>query len=293
MIFSIDETSEKMVATIPGPLGAESFDLSLLICEDPRCMCDSLTMTLTAQDESHSTKADSLTMTVNLQKQEVEFSQKSPGLKREQLYFEEKMQHLLQAEDYQFLNDAYLGHKRVMTEQADMSKLEVKFRHHEIENESELVHYTQVLPYGENFTISEGDQKYIILDYYCLKTACQCTDATLAFIPFRDREIVEDNSLTFCTNYKTHRWKVYNASSSGPNPNQHMKTLKNVIESAYTDFYKKLKKRHDDLKRLYASFLQREGLTVQQARTKSVGRNSPCPCGSGKKYKKCCLGKSE
>lgn len=23
-----------------------------------------------------------------------------------------------------------------------------------------------------------------------------------------------------------------------------------------------------------------------------IGRNDPCPCGSGKKYKKCCLGKS-
>jgi len=25
---------------------------------------------------------------------------------------------------------------------------------------------------------------------------------------------------------------------------------------------------------------------------KNVGRNDPCPCGSGKKYKKCCLGKT-
>lgn len=24
-----------------------------------------------------------------------------------------------------------------------------------------------------------------------------------------------------------------------------------------------------------------------------IGRNDPCPCGSGKKYKKCCLNKSE
>ena len=24
---------------------------------------------------------------------------------------------------------------------------------------------------------------------------------------------------------------------------------------------------------------------------KKVGRNDPCPCGSGKKYKKCCMGK--
>jgi preprotein translocase subunit SecA len=26
---------------------------------------------------------------------------------------------------------------------------------------------------------------------------------------------------------------------------------------------------------------------------KKVGRNDPCPCGSGKKFKKCCLGKQE
>ena len=24
---------------------------------------------------------------------------------------------------------------------------------------------------------------------------------------------------------------------------------------------------------------------------KAVGRNEPCPCGSGKKFKKCCIGK--
>ncbi len=29
------------------------------------------------------------------------------------------------------------------------------------------------------------------------------------------------------------------------------------------------------------------------AKALSVGRNDPCPCGSGKKYKKCCLGKEE
>ncbi len=26
---------------------------------------------------------------------------------------------------------------------------------------------------------------------------------------------------------------------------------------------------------------------------KKVGRNDPCPCGSGKKYKSCCMGKEE
>ena len=40
----------------------------------------------------------------------------------------------------------------------------------------------------------------------------------------------------------------------------------------------------------------RPGQTVKQKtikRNKKVGRNDPCPCGSGKKYKKCCYPKYE
>ncbi|WP_289997485.1 SEC-C metal-binding domain-containing protein [Aquibium sp. ELW1220] len=35
---------------------------------------------------------------------------------------------------------------------------------------------------------------------------------------------------------------------------------------------------------------RREAQTVQENPYRHVGRNDPCPCGSGKKYKKCCLG---
>ena len=31
----------------------------------------------------------------------------------------------------------------------------------------------------------------------------------------------------------------------------------------------------------------------QNRKEGTVGRNAPCPCGSGKKYKKCCMGKNE
>ncbi|WP_339133381.1 MAG: SEC-C metal-binding domain-containing protein [Candidatus Electrothrix sp. GW3-4] len=30
---------------------------------------------------------------------------------------------------------------------------------------------------------------------------------------------------------------------------------------------------------------------TRQVIKKKIGRNEPCPCGSGKKYKKCCLNK--
>ena len=40
----------------------------------------------------------------------------------------------------------------------------------------------------------------------------------------------------------------------------------------------------EELKRLYKE--QKESTTIRKE--KKVGRNDPCPCGSGKKYKKCC-----
>ncbi len=36
--------------------------------------------------------------------------------------------------------------------------------------------------------------------------------------------------------------------------------------------------------------MQRDVNTVRRTEPR-VGRNDACPCGSGKKYKKCCLGK--
>ena len=41
------------------------------------------------------------------------------------------------------------------------------------------------------------------------------------------------------------------------------------------------KERDDFLERKPTPFLRTE---------KQVGRNDPCPCGSGKKFKKCCMG---
>lgn len=39
----------------------------------------------------------------------------------------------------------------------------------------------------------------------------------------------------------------------------------------------------------YPSMAEKYGLTPFQREPIKIGRNDPCPCGSGKKYKKCCL----
>lgn len=53
------------------------------------------------------------------------------------------------------------------------------------------------------------------------------------------------------------------------------------------EFYK----RHPEEKKLPRGTLAYTGDTPYVRETKKPGRNDPCPCGSGKKFKKCCIGK--
>jgi len=46
----------------------------------------------------------------------------------------------------------------------------------------------------------------------------------------------------------------------------------------------------EHVKNLWIHFAPARKKTALEARAKKqTGRNDPCPCGSGKKYKKCCL----
>ncbi len=60
---------------------------------------------------------------------------------------------------------------------------------------------------------------------------------------------------------------------------------------------------HDQMRSLHevSRFVHEDGqwfyvdgkiMPQQPSRHEKTGRNAPCPCGSGKKYKRCCLGKS-
>jgi uncharacterized protein YecA (UPF0149 family) len=45
---------------------------------------------------------------------------------------------------------------------------------------------------------------------------------------------------------------------------------------------------HNDYSPLQKEKEKEESKVIPQHTGKKVGRNEPCPCGSGKKYKKCC-----
>lgn len=51
-----------------------------------------------------------------------------------------------------------------------------------------------------------------------------------------------------------------------------------------------LREKRDSIREGFWGFVQEDPIPQIIVKPK-VGRNDPCPCGSGKKYKKCCLNK--
>nr|WP_304213993.1 SEC-C metal-binding domain-containing protein [Fredinandcohnia onubensis] len=80
-----------------------------------------------------------------------------------------------------------------------------------------------------------------------------------------------------------------------PEMNAHMEyeydfSLVEIEHVAYS-FYTILGEKHPDLLEWKKSEMEKEGPAIQLTSVineNKVGRNDPCPCGSGKKYKKCC-----
>jgi hypothetical protein len=87
----------------------------------------------------------------------------------------------------------------------------------------------------------------------------------------------------------------YKIGDSGFTSNELEEVIKELEtgKTKYPEFKQPLFERRENWKIEYEDFYaEEEPVYVQQpAKSNKIGRNEPCPCGSGKKYKKCCLNK--
>lgn len=96
-----------------------------------------------------------------------------------------------------------------------------------------------------------------------------------------------DGTLEWAKNSQWLGLEIVNAEDGGPKDNE------GVVEFIATYKYEDVEHKHherSDFRRRDGQWFFLDGKLVQApVRNESkVGRNDPCPCGSGKKYKKCC-----
>ena len=74
---------------------------------------------------------------------------------------------------------------------------------------------------------------------------------------------------------------------AGTATNREPVALFDEFKAKFPNLLETFARRHKQLSVLYDSYWRKRHASLQAKSTK-VGRNDPCPCGSEKKYKKCC-----
>jgi uncharacterized protein YchJ len=137
-----------------------------------------------------------------------------------------------------------------------------------------------------SFEFKHEDQRYLIVDQYCLNPTCDCQTVSLAFATTDESEksaqdvfaIFVDLKMKYQVEFSTiPKKKVRQIVAAWL---QHQPDVREII--AYR--YKKMK----EVGRLALERSHQQEIAQQEAARLNIGRNAPCPCGSGKKYKKCC-----
>lgn len=276
------------LATILGEQGPETFECRLDICESPTCACSSVGVSLYPRVSSDIKRDETSVVAlfyIDIYRKVID-KEKRPVTEADRYYADLFTSHLRE-EDWKILAHAFYTYKTRLTDAADLNKLAPFFPMAEIEMQSLMVGYKEILPFGGDICFHLDDLKIIADDQYCIRSGCSCTDACLTFIPLREggiiaKEVVEG----VFVNHKTGQWFF---NEPGRQMSDAERTFKTALEEQQREIYALLKKRHQILKKLYQNF-RKKVLYLEEAGKSSptVGRNAPCPCGSGKKFKKCC-----
>jgi hypothetical protein len=190
----------------------------------------------------------------------------------------------------------YAGKSAITHDIEDFDTLKADFSliQDDILNESILVAYNEILPYADTLFFTYEGKKHLAIDQYCVVPRCSCTRANIVFGYLADDSDKFTRTHVYSYNYVNRKWSVYD--DSPPLQVSIDTSLVKAFEMEYPRFRDELKKRHRNLRRLFSNYLKS---TNQPAETPAsdeaprkpigkIGRNDPCPCGSGRKYKQCC-----
>jgi len=286
MIFEFDKDSKKIVVTIHRLGDSEKYECSFIACDNPVCACQDVTVNLSPMrienKEDYQLSSHSIDIDVIERKLVYPNKKKIP---RDDLAFAEFFLSELDDNDYQFLYERYFVYKNDITEKAGLDAIDAHFDYKEVEKEGLMYAYNDVLPYGDQMIVTFDGRNCIILDQYCLLPKCSCTDTILNIMSADSFGEVGEEIGSVSLRYAKKSWKALEES---PCPGS-VKAVRSAIEGQIPDFYERLRNRHLKLKGIYAHCKKRNFLPKQPIQVPKVGRNDPCPCGSGKKYKKCCM----
>jgi|SRR3989344_1093795 len=141
-----------------------------------------------------------------------------------------------------------------------------------------LMNYADIFGGSKLLRLVFKNVDYKIGDFYCVTPLCDCKDIMLH--AFEAHSNLDNPLWNIAYNYQLDEITEYENISEEDSQN-----IINKLNEFDKDVFSK---RHIALKKELRYPLHNKFFKKEKSHRK-IGRNEPCPCGSGKKYKKCCL----
>lgn len=142
-----------------------------------------------------------------------------------------------------------------------------------------MVAYHRIRPTEPAIAFSYGIHEYTCAEWYCWNPACDCTEMLLLFMDAEGAVqgmVRIDRAARRITDVEEARI-----------PEPKLRDLTNHFMKNYPDAFALFHKRAQFMSQEFGAIVRPQEMPIRVGG--KVGRNDPCPCGSGKKHKKCCL----
>lgn len=282
MALSFDIQTQEIIAEIQSEQTAERYECAMSVCPRPSCGCRVIQLDLSGGNDS---QTPSRYVKIDLSDKSLEPMKKDNAALAE-LRFAKRFLAGLNDEDFELLSEKHFELKNRMTEETTPEEIEAHFDFRKIERNGVLSGYYDVLPFADRLHATVAGKRYRVLDYYCLQPQCLCTDANLSVVDIDESTGRGAEVCCIGVNYAAPAWKTVAGGPLALDPEE----LRSALEGDTIDIYENLRKRHARLKSIYAFNRKKYSTAAQPLSVSKISRNDLCPCGSGKKFKKCCAG---
>ena len=288
MLTLDDQTGMLSLCLRNGAYGGKSISLDTRFCGDPLCRCEIILFQCIASYGDDPASLLPMEFSLDLAKKKLHQYSKQV-LSPNTLRLCEDMIAEMSRQDWVLLGGILRDAKAEITKEADYTRLNVIFPEDVIIDPTCLVSAQDILPWIRPFIFLRGEDIWIMLDLYCCNPECNCDEVAVTFKhiavqPGKPATIIQTmpdaqvNTRTGVIEPIEPPWKSEPA----------LETLFHALLEAYPDAVDELDERHRNLRLLFKRSLKNMAWPYSNVLPLKVGPNDPCPCGSKKKYKKCC-----
>lgn len=182
------------------------------------------------------------------------------------------------------LEKIYLRKKNIITSEVNPAKIEVEIDKEDILQDEMTMFYEKIFPSAKHlFTL--GESLYIFVESYCKAEGCDCEDMILNVGRINEEDIIEP-MCAYDYSYRTGRGSFREVKAEE-------KLISKTVINAFFEEHPGINEMFKARNRIIRKLLQKAKRAYWKNASKSnmqmnVSRNAPCPCGSGRKYKRCC-----